>query len=103
MYVGNVSLVMYAKSGTVGDAVKVFEDLSEPNEALFAALMAGLVEADRFEEAFHMFKLMHRNGIGIDSVLFVAFWVFVLKVEVGILEKLMVIIGTTYCTGETNS
>lgn len=68
VYVGNASLGMYAKCGMVGDAVKAFWDLTEPNEISFTALMGGLVEADRIEEAFDMFKLMHRNGIRIDSV-----------------------------------
>ncbi|KAL3512853.1 hypothetical protein ACH5RR_025570 [Cinchona calisaya] len=68
VFVGNALLGMYAKSGTIGDAVKAFGDLLEPNEVSFTQLMGGLVEADQIEEAFGMFKLMHRNGSRIDSV-----------------------------------
>lgn len=68
VFVGNASLGMYAKSGTVGDAIKAFGDLTDPNEVSFTALMGGLAEADQIEEAFDIFRLMLRKGIRIDSV-----------------------------------
>ncbi|CAK9181326.1 unnamed protein product, partial [Ilex paraguariensis] len=68
LYVGNALLSMYSKCGCVKDAVVAFGDLAEPNEVSFTAIMGGLAESDRVEEAFSMFTLMHRSGIYIDSV-----------------------------------
>ncbi|KAI3455889.1 hypothetical protein Pfo_012552 [Paulownia fortunei] len=67
LYVGNGLLGMYMKCESITDAVVVFKDLPEHNEVSFTAMMEGLVEADRMDEAFDMFKLMHRVGI-IDCV-----------------------------------
>lgn len=68
VYVGNSLLAMYAKCRCVGEALKAFWDLVEPNEVSFTALMGALVEMDRLEEAFHVFKLMLRSRIRIDTV-----------------------------------
>ncbi|KAK6123818.1 hypothetical protein DH2020_042419 [Rehmannia glutinosa] len=67
LYVGNALLGMYMKCESIKDAVVVFKDLPEHNEVSFTAMMDGLVEADRTDEAFDMFRLMHREGI-IDGV-----------------------------------
>lgn len=67
LYVGNALLGMYMKCESVADAVVVFKDLPEHNEVSFTAMMEGLVEADHMDEAFGMFRLMHRMGI-IDCV-----------------------------------
>ncbi|KAL8512845.1 hypothetical protein ACS0TY_019108 [Phlomoides rotata] len=63
MYVGNALLGMYMKCECIGDAIMVFKDLPEHNEVSFTAMMEGLVEAGRMDEAFDMFKLMHRERI----------------------------------------
>ncbi|XP_059666713.1 pentatricopeptide repeat-containing protein At4g20770 [Cornus florida] len=68
MYVGNALLSMYAKCRLIGDAIRALEDLPELNEVSFTAMMGGLAETDRAEEAFNMFRLMHRTGICIDSI-----------------------------------
>ncbi|KAL9239911.1 hypothetical protein vseg_014183 [Gypsophila vaccaria] len=68
MFVGNALITMYCKCGCLGEAVRVFEELSEPNEVSFTALMGGLVEGRRTEEAFGVFKLMHRTRVCIDAV-----------------------------------
>ncbi|KAK4488068.1 hypothetical protein RD792_003810 [Penstemon davidsonii] len=67
LYVGNALLGMYMKCESIADAVMVFKDLPEHNEVSFTAMMEGLVEANRINEAFDMFKLMHKVGI-IDCV-----------------------------------
>ncbi|KAL1812067.1 hypothetical protein ACET3Z_022132 [Daucus carota] len=59
---------MYAKCGCIGDAVKAFEDLVEPNEVSFTAMMGVLAETDQVEEALKMFRLMYRIGISVDSI-----------------------------------
>ncbi|KAK9267908.1 hypothetical protein L1049_010345 [Liquidambar formosana] len=68
MYVGNALLCMYTKCRLMGDAIKAFEDIPEPNEVSFTAMMGGLAETDEVEEALKMFMLMHRSRICIDSV-----------------------------------
>ncbi|KAL1538396.1 pentatricopeptide repeat-containing protein [Salvia divinorum] len=67
LYVGNALLGMYMKCVSIEDAVMVFGDLPEHNEVSFTAMMEGLVGADRVDEAFGMFRLMHRERI-IDCV-----------------------------------
>ncbi|KAA8539264.1 hypothetical protein F0562_025956 [Nyssa sinensis] len=68
MYVGNALLGMYAKCRCIGDAIRAFEDLLEPNEVSFTAMMGALAETDQVEGAFRMFRLMHGTGICVDSV-----------------------------------
>ncbi|KAK6150171.1 hypothetical protein DH2020_017696 [Rehmannia glutinosa] len=67
LYVGNALLGMYMKCESINDAVVVFKDMPEHNEVSFTAMMEGLVEADHIDEAFNMFRLMHRERI-IDCV-----------------------------------
>ncbi|KAK4399469.1 Pentatricopeptide repeat-containing protein [Sesamum angolense] len=67
LYVGNALLGMYVKCESIADAVAVFKDLPEQNEVSFTSMMEGLVEGDCIDEAFDMFRLMHRVGI-IDCV-----------------------------------
>ncbi|KAH6782287.1 hypothetical protein C2S51_007580 [Perilla frutescens var. frutescens] len=77
LYAGNALLGMYMKCEFVEDAILVFKDLPEQNEVSFTAMMDGLVGADRMEEAFDMFRFMHRERIidcvSLSSVLSVCF------------------------------
>ncbi|CAH9103754.1 unnamed protein product [Cuscuta europaea] len=73
VYVGNALLSMYVKCGCGGDAIKIFEDLPEHNEVSFTAMISGLVDIDQVQEAFDMFKFMHRSGFMIDSILLSSF------------------------------
>ncbi|GAV87209.1 PPR domain-containing protein/PPR_1 domain-containing protein/PPR_2 domain-containing protein [Cephalotus follicularis] len=68
MFVGNAMLCVYAKCGRIKDAVRVFGEMTEPNEVTFTAMMSGLAQTDRVVEALEMFRLMCRKGIRIDSV-----------------------------------
>ncbi|KAI3701679.1 hypothetical protein L6452_26930 [Arctium lappa] len=68
IYVGNALLGMYAKCGSIGNAMKAFEDLPEVNEVSYTAMMGALGETDHVEEAFHMFRSMHRIGIQVDAI-----------------------------------
>lgn len=63
LYAGNALLGMYMKCEFIEDAMQVFKDLPEQNEVSFTAMMEGLVGADRMDEAFDMFRLMHRERI----------------------------------------
>ncbi|CAO2813035.1 unnamed protein product [Amaranthus hypochondriacus] len=68
MYVGNALLSMYAKCRSIGDAICTFKGLPAPNEVSFTALMGGLKEAQRVEEALRVFKLMHMTKGFLDAV-----------------------------------
>ncbi|PON87212.1 Pentatricopeptide repeat [Trema orientale] len=68
LYVSNALLSLYAKCGLIRDAVQVYDDMLEPNEVTFTALMSGLAQTDRVLEALELFRLMLRKGIHIDSV-----------------------------------
>ncbi|KAJ9543267.1 hypothetical protein OSB04_022974 [Centaurea solstitialis] len=68
VYVGNALLGMYAKCGSVGNAIKAFEDLPETNQVSYTAIMGALGETDQVEEAFRMFRSMHRIGIQVDAI-----------------------------------
>ncbi|XP_010537429.1 PREDICTED: pentatricopeptide repeat-containing protein At4g20770 [Tarenaya hassleriana] len=69
IFVGNSLLSMYAKCGLMLDyGVCVFEDLSEPNEVSFTAVVAGLARENRVLEAVKMFRLMYEKGVRTDSV-----------------------------------
>nr|DAD43614.1 TPA_asm: hypothetical protein HUJ06_001844 [Nelumbo nucifera] len=68
MYVENALVGMYAKCGIMEDAIEAFGEMSQPNEVAFTAIMGGLLQANRIEEALRMFTKMHQIGIQIDSV-----------------------------------
>ncbi|KAL9456474.1 hypothetical protein AB3S75_005660 [Citrus x aurantiifolia] len=68
IYVANALLSLYATCGWTKHAVRVFEEMSEPNEVTFTAMMSGLAKTDRVVEALGMFRLMIRKAVSIDSV-----------------------------------
>lgn len=72
IYVGNALLCMYAKCGLNGDAVRVFEDIEDPNEVTFTTMMCGLAQTNKVKEALELFRLMLRRKkegrIRVDSV-----------------------------------
>ncbi|KAF6176926.1 hypothetical protein GIB67_027726 [Kingdonia uniflora] len=72
MYVENALVGMYAKcsSRSIDDAIRAFNELSQPNEVSFTAMMGGLAQTDRVNEAMKMFAKMHRNKIKVDGVAF---------------------------------
>ncbi|XP_026423695.1 pentatricopeptide repeat-containing protein At4g20770-like [Papaver somniferum] len=70
VYVENALVGMYAKCGSIVNAIRAFDDMSYPNEVSFTALMGGLAQTDRFDEALEMFVKMHKKGIRIDPIAF---------------------------------
>ncbi|PKI41153.1 hypothetical protein CRG98_038438 [Punica granatum] len=68
VYVGNALLGMYAKCGCCEDAVRAFGDVPDPNEVSITTIMGVLAQTERVQEALHMFRLMLREGINVDSV-----------------------------------
>lgn len=56
-------LTMYARCSLVDDSLKVFKDISHPNQVTWTSLIAGLVQNGREEIALSKFKEMIRSSI----------------------------------------
>ncbi|KAF5200363.1 Pentatricopeptide repeat-containing protein [Thalictrum thalictroides] len=69
-YVENAVVGMYAKCGCMGEAVRAFDQMSQPNEVSFTSMIGGLAQTEHVDEALRMFSKMHRKGIRIDPVAF---------------------------------
>ncbi|KAG9439551.1 hypothetical protein H6P81_019716 [Aristolochia fimbriata] len=67
-YVENGVVGMYAKCGSIEDAIQAFNEISHPNEVSCTSVMSGLADTDHVEEALQMFRKMHEGGIRIDQV-----------------------------------
>ncbi|OMO63699.1 hypothetical protein COLO4_32236 [Corchorus olitorius] len=63
LVVGNALVTMYAKSGMMVEAKKVFQMMAKRNEVSWNALIGGLAENDEPNEAVKAFQLMREEGI----------------------------------------
>ncbi|GJN24647.1 hypothetical protein PR202_gb12400 [Eleusine coracana subsp. coracana] len=65
LLVGNALLGMYVKCGRFGDAVRVFDGMEDGGRDVSSwnAVLAGLVELGRHEEAFELFGEMRASGV----------------------------------------
>nr|XP_009602573.2 pentatricopeptide repeat-containing protein At1g03540 [Nicotiana tomentosiformis] len=55
---------MYGKNCESGDAVKMFDELPEPDAVCWTSVISGLTRCELHEEALRLFYLMHRkNGL----------------------------------------
>eukprot|EP00250_Pteridium_aquilinum_P015263 c22481_g3_i1 orf=155-3055(+) len=69
--VGNALVGMYAKSGALVEAHKVFDELAAPDEIARNALLSGYVENGYFEEVLRFSTQMQDDGILTDTSMFV--------------------------------
>ncbi|KAK9723602.1 hypothetical protein RND81_05G011200 [Saponaria officinalis] len=70
----NTSLVgMYARCGNVGDAYKVFDEMSEKCVVSWTAIMSGYINAGHFDGAVELFKVFLGRGLRPDSFALVRF------------------------------
>ncbi|XP_068657660.1 pentatricopeptide repeat-containing protein At4g20770 [Aristolochia californica] len=67
-YVENGVVGMYAKCGSIEEAIQAFNEISHPNEVSCTSVMSGLANTDQVEEALQMFRKMHKSEIQIDQV-----------------------------------
>ncbi|PIA37839.1 hypothetical protein AQUCO_03000407v1 [Aquilegia coerulea] len=53
-YVENAVVGMYAKCGCMGEAVRAFDRMSQPNEVSFTSMIGGLAQTDHVDEALRI-------------------------------------------------
>ncbi|XP_057499255.1 pentatricopeptide repeat-containing protein At2g13600-like [Actinidia eriantha] len=70
-FVSNSLITMYMKCGRPCNALSVFSSMFEPNSVSYNALIAGLVENEKAERGFEVFKQMCRQGLLLDRCTFV--------------------------------
>ncbi|KAL2237952.1 pentatricopeptide repeat-containing protein At3g09040, mitochondrial [Sesamum indicum] len=68
LYVQNALVDMYAKCGALCNARKLFEQISNPDNVSWNAIIVGYVQEEEEEEAFCMFSRMMSEGITPDEV-----------------------------------
>ncbi|WRX28815.1 Pentatricopeptide repeat - like 10 [Theobroma cacao] len=68
LVVGNASVTMYAKSGMMVEAKKVFRMMPKRNEVTWNALIGGHAENEETDEAVKAFQLMRAEGIKMDYI-----------------------------------
>ncbi|KAK6118418.1 hypothetical protein DH2020_047835 [Rehmannia glutinosa] len=61
--VGNAVVTMYAKCGSLNDAVKVFEFLTDKNSITWSAMITGYAQSGDGEKALVLFEKMHFSGM----------------------------------------
>ncbi|KAL6581454.1 hypothetical protein OROMI_007377 [Orobanche minor] len=61
--VGSAMLYVYANCCQIGDAWKVFDELSKENELLWSLMLVGYVECNLMREASKVFDEMPRRGV----------------------------------------
>ncbi|RCV09669.1 hypothetical protein SETIT_2G047600v2 [Setaria italica] len=67
LLVDNALLGMYVKCGRLGDALRAFDGMERRDVSSWNAVLAGLVELGRHEEAFGLFGEMRASGVRADS------------------------------------
>ncbi|ONK76697.1 uncharacterized protein A4U43_C03F31180 [Asparagus officinalis] len=66
--VGTAILDMYAKSGGLDDAMKVFQYLPTRSLQTWNAVIVGFVRNGQGLEAMELFRAMQRSGVGVDGI-----------------------------------
>ncbi|KAJ1287918.1 hypothetical protein BS78_02G047700 [Paspalum vaginatum] len=66
LLVDNALLGMYVKCGRFGDALRAFDGMDRRDVSSWNAVLAGLVELGRHEEAFDLFGEMRAGGVRAD-------------------------------------
>ncbi|KAJ7979424.1 Pentatricopeptide repeat-containing protein [Quillaja saponaria] len=87
VYVATALIDMYAKCGSLDDALRVFEDMPQKNEVSWNAMISALASHGRAKEAISLFKRMSEEGAGArpDDITFVG--VLSACVHVGLVDE----------------
>ena len=67
MRVGNALVHMYAKSGSIEDARKVFDRMEERDVVTWNVMIGGLAEHGHGQEAYRLFLQMRQKGFKPDA------------------------------------
>ncbi|KAJ7533360.1 hypothetical protein O6H91_13G045300 [Diphasiastrum complanatum] len=70
-FVVNCLLDMYAKSGSIEDACKVFNSMSVQNEVAWSSMIGGYLKCGQGQKALELFGVMQQEGVEPDSVTFI--------------------------------
>ncbi|TKY73002.1 Pentatricopeptide repeat-containing protein [Spatholobus suberectus] len=57
---------VYGRTRVVEDAVRVFDELPEPDPVCWTAVISTLARNDRFGDAVGLFSVMHNGGLGLE-------------------------------------
>ncbi|XP_071734982.1 putative pentatricopeptide repeat-containing protein At3g01580 [Rutidosis leptorrhynchoides] len=69
LFVGSALIDMYSKGGLIGEAVKVFEEYTEPDIVMWTHMITGYQQINDLESAFGIFSRMLKEGrVSPDSV-----------------------------------
>lgn len=61
--VGNTLVSMYAKCGSINDAMRFFEEMQLKDSVSYSAIISGCVQNGYAEEALQLFRKMHLVGV----------------------------------------
>ncbi|CAK9182638.1 unnamed protein product [Ilex paraguariensis] len=84
-FIGNALIDMYAKCGSIDEALRVFEGLKCRDVYTYTSIIVGLAMHGRGERALELFREMYRMGIEPDGVTFVG--VLTACCHVGLLDE----------------
>lgn len=60
----------YVKCGSMGDACKAFDQISQPNEVTWSAIITGYAQLGRFEECLEIFRYLRSGGVVLNSFIY---------------------------------
>ncbi|PIA33526.1 hypothetical protein AQUCO_04100160v1 [Aquilegia coerulea] len=63
MHVDTTLIAMYLKFGNVGDAFRLFDGIVDGDVVTWTAIISGLVQNDKADEALHVFRKMLQSGV----------------------------------------
>ncbi|KAL6989146.1 hypothetical protein U1Q18_014898 [Sarracenia purpurea var. burkii] len=73
LMVGNTMLSMYAKCGTMEDAVTLFDEMNSKDSVSYNAIISGCAQNGKAKEALDIFQVMQLSGIEPDLATVVGF------------------------------
>ncbi|XP_077209967.1 pentatricopeptide repeat (PPR) superfamily protein [Tasmannia lanceolata] len=68
--VGTPLVDFYVKCGSLEEARRAFERISDPNEVSWSAIISGYSQTGKFEESLRMFKYLSSRGMVLNSFIY---------------------------------
>lgn len=82
---GTALLDMYAKFGSIGSAMRVFQEMPEKDVMSWTALIVGFAMCGQGKKALGLFHEMEMNGVKPDAITFV--WVLAARSHAGMVDE----------------